>query len=277
MKLSQYQKTLTIQLSALYDEREASNISKYFIEEKFGKQFLRDDKELTETEIATFDILKNRLLKAEPIQYILEEAWFYNLPFIVTPTVLIPRPETEELVHLAIELIQNKLRKILDIGTGSGCIAISIKKQCPQCEMHALDISEDAITIAKQNAEKMETAISFHTSSIENFYKESNSNFDIIISNPPYILPAEKKSMHNNVLQYEPHVALFTPENDALYFYRVIAEKAKQLLQSSGLLLFEIHEDQSDAIKDLLITFGFSDVEILKDFQNKARIAKAKK
>ncbi|MBK7109244.1 MAG: peptide chain release factor N(5)-glutamine methyltransferase [Bacteroidetes bacterium] len=166
------------------------------------------------------------MLKAEPIQYILEEAWFYNLPFIVTPTVLIPRPETEELVHLAIELIQNKLRKILDIGTGSGCIAISIKKQCPQCE-NGTRYFRRHITIAKQNAEKMETAISFHTSSIENFYKESNSNFDIIISNPPYILPAEK-IMHNNVLQYEPHIALFTPENDALYFYRLL-QKKKQL------------------------------------------------
>lgn len=277
MKLSVYQNALITQLSELYEEREAGNISKYLLEEKFGKQHLRDDNELTETEISELEILKNRLIKAEPVQYVLEEAWFYNLPFKVTPAVLIPRPETEELVLLAIEIIQNKTSKILDIGTGSGCITISIKKQCPQCEMHAIDISKDAIAIAKQNAEKMETTISFHTCSIENFDEENNSNFDIIISNPPYILPAEKKSMHNNVLQYEPHIALFTPEDDALYFYRIIAKKAKQLLQSSGILLFEIHENQSAAIKDLLITFGFTDVEILMDFQNKPRIAKAKK
>lgn len=277
MKLAQYHRQLTTLLSGIYENREAGNVSKYLLEELYGKQFLLSERELSTAEVQKLDTLSLRLLQCEPVQYITGTAWFFDAPFKVSPAVLIPRPETEELVQLAIDLTGDKALAVLDIGTGSGCIAISVKKRCPQCVMYAIDISEAAIAVAQANAIAHQTEIHFYSCGIEQFNVPGIPGFDLILSNPPYIVPSEKASLHANVLQYEPHTALFTPGEDAMYFYRIIAKKTNQLLRPMGIVVMEIHEEHSKEVIDLFSTSGFNAVELHRDFQGKPRIVTAKK
>jgi release factor glutamine methyltransferase len=219
-----------------------------------------------------------RLKNEEPIQYILGEAWFCDSLFKVSPDVLIPRPETEELVYKICEQIGEKVNTLLDIGTGSGCIPISIKKIKTATKVFAIDISENALKIAEFNSFKIlgQEKVKFECMNVlnQNFVNSFEQKFDIIVSNPPYIIDSEMQDMRPNVLNHEPHVALFCGD-DALLFYRTIADHAKQLLNTGGLLFFEINEKFGSEVEQLLTEKGFQKVTIYKDFYQKDRIIKA--
>ncbi|HEY2726737.1 MAG TPA: peptide chain release factor N(5)-glutamine methyltransferase, partial [Parafilimonas sp.] len=221
-----------------------------------------------------------QLLQSKPVQYVLQEAWFAGMNFFVDENVLIPRPETEELVEYIIHDLQFPVHDlqltILDIGTGSGCIAIALKKKLLLSNVFALDISEKSIQIAEKNAEKNNVSVSFFQADILNPDPKINFPvFDIIVSNPPYIKKTEANGMSPNVLHYEPHIALFVSDSDPLIFYKTIADFALTHLNNEGELFFEINEMMSKQITGLLKDKGFSEIVIKKDFQEKDRIASA--
>ncbi|MBL7893520.1 MAG: peptide chain release factor N(5)-glutamine methyltransferase, partial [Bacteroidia bacterium] len=204
----------------------------------------------------------------------------------VNPAVLIPRPETEELVDWIVKefKVQSSKFKVLDVGTGSGCIALALKRNIPSAEVFALDISEAALDVAKQNALNNSLEITFvNASIIENWdnklipFGEAGRGLSLIVSNPPYVLQSEKHAMQPNVLVYEPHLALFVNDNDPLLFYKAIIEFAKKYLANKGRLFFEINEAKADEVKSLLVQNGFKNVEIKKDLSGKERMVKAEK
>jgi len=211
----------------------------------------------------------NRLLSHEPIQYILGKAWFYGNKFLVNKHTLIPRNETEELVELVVKTINNadfKTPKILDIGTGSGCIAISLKLAIENSNVFALENSQEALLIAKQNAKELNAAINFIEDDILNIANPlTNQLFDVIVSNPPYILEKEISEMEANVLQFEPHEALFVNNNEPLVFYEDIANYALQYLKPNGFLFFEINQQYGNQTTAMLQDKGFLDIKLLQD------------
>lgn len=219
----------------------------------------------------------DRLKSGEPIQYILGKANFYGLYLNVNKSTLIPRPETEQLVDMIVKKYsQISDLRILDIGTGSGAIALALARNLPFSKLTAIDISKDAVKVAKENADSLKcNNIKFITADIFKFepYPES---FDIIVSNPPYICLSEAEEMEDNVLEHEPHTALFVPDDDPLRYYRHIAMTAKTGLSPNGSLFFEINPLYSDQLKRLLEKSGFSDVEITKDTYNRERFISAK-
>lgn len=227
------------------------------------------------------DVIK-RVNQHEPIQYIFGEAYFFGRKFNVTPSVLVPRPETEELVRLIILEMKNRSVyskginskiKILDIGTGSGCISISLALEIANTEVLAIDISEDALHLAKQNASSLNVQVQF--SRLDILHDEIPfQNLDVMVSNPPYIALSEKKDMGNNVVDHEPHLALFVEDNDALIFYKAIASKSKKVLKSGGLLAVEINERFGKEVAYLFEQNNFQEVEIIKDLSGKDRIVK---
>ena len=218
-------------------------------------------------------IALNRLLQHEPIQYIIGKAWFYNLSFIVNEAVLIPRPETEELVLEAINFLkQQKSKNVLDIGTGSGCIPISIKKNIHNANVTSVDISNDALELAKKNADANMVEINFLQL---DFLEEKNyrnlPKFDVIISNPPYIPEDEKEIIPQNVTMFEPHIALFVPQNDPLIFYKKILLFAQEHLEVEGKIFLEVHEEYAKKTADIFTEKNYS-VNIKKDMQDKERM-----
>lgn len=252
-------------------------------------------------DFSLIDIVK-RLKTFEPLQYIIGFTEFYGLKFRVAPDVLIPRPETEELVDLIIRenktstsSVSEKTFCILDIGTGSGCIAVSLAKNLPAATVFALDVSKEALEIAKSNASDNNAEVTFiqedilgvtlkrHFSLVASERRptkkqlpKKQSAFDIIVSNPPYVANSEKEKMQKNVLDYEPEAALFVEDKNPLIFYDAIADFAKQHLSENGTLYFEINERYGQAVKALLLSFGFSDVEIIEDINGKDRIVKTR-
>ena len=221
--------------------------------------------------------ITNRLKTQEPIQYILGETDFYKLKFKVNPDVLIPRPETEELVEWVINSTKNSNGIILDIGTGSGCIPISLKHHLPLATVSAIDISEKATLMAQKNAELNNVAVSFETRDILKWKKYAWPQFDVIVSNPPYIRESEKRLMNSNVLDYEPGNALFVKNENPLLFYKTIAEFAFQKLGSGGLLFFEINEAFGKETSKMLEKKGFKNIKLKKDISGKDRMVKAQK
>ncbi len=215
------------------------------------------------------------LKKERPLQYILGTAYFLDLEFEVNPAVLIPRPETEELAHwiLSGENKRNSLT-VLDIGTGSGCIAISLKKAAQQWNVAALDVSEQALEVAGRNAKKNQVSIQLHLEDIL-VKKEWLSLLDVIVSNPPYVVPSEKAQMLSNVLDNEPDLALFVPEEDPLLFYKRIIDFAAQNLKPSGALYFEINPIFVDELVPFFKKFTFESVEVRNDYLNRPRMIKA--
>ncbi|ESU19636.1 hemK protein [Flavobacterium cauense R2A-7] len=220
-----------------------------------------------------------QLKEQRPIQYILGETEFYGLPFYVNEHTLIPRQETEELVdwivkgNLKIERLKDL--KILDIGTGTGCIAISLAKNLPNAKVFAMDVSDKALAVAKRNAERNEVTINFiHQSILET--NDLGETFDIIVSNPPYVRNLEKEEIKKNVLDYEPHLALFVEDNDALLFYRKITELAIKNLSENGQLYFEINQYLGNEMVQLLQQHNFKDVELRKDIYGNDRMMKGK-
>ena len=222
---------------------------------------------------------KSNLLKAiehlkknMPIQYVIGESEFMNLKFHLNYNVLIPRPETEELVSWVISI--NPInKKILDIGTGSGCIAISLAKFIKSCDLTAWDINKEILEVARKNAFLNEVKVLFEIQDISS--TKSDKRFDIIISNPPYICNSEKKNIKKNVLLFEPHKALFVDDNDPLFFYYKIIDFAKQSLNNNGNIFLEIDENQNQGVSELLIKAGFHDIELKKDYRSKNRMIRA--
>ena len=259
---------------------------------------------LTEDELSRLSKALAELQTGKPVQYVLGTTEFYGLPFIVNKSVLIPRPETEELVEWAIksveggevrglsglkkteQVIENKEQatentnqvpvNILDIGTGSGCIAISLKKHVPYFNVWAIDISAEALATAKENAGLNKVEIDFIEADILNLKSDiENPKFEIIISNPPYVTELDKQLMHNNVTDFEPHTALFVPDDDPLLFYKAIADFAFKQLTENGLLFLEINESLGMETVELLKNKGFINIELRKDMSGKDRIVKA--
>ncbi|WP_372802536.1 peptide chain release factor N(5)-glutamine methyltransferase [Lutibacter sp.] len=218
------------------------------------------------------------LKKHIPIQYIIGETEFFGSPFKVTNEVLIPRPETEELVHWIIkdhlDKVQNSKLKILDIGTGSGCIAVSLAKNLPNTSVYALDISKEALKVAEENSLKNNVAIQFITEDILSL-KKLPHQFDIIVSNPPYVRELEKNQMQQNVLGNEPHLALFVKDENPLVFYDKIADLAKIHLKKNGTLYFEINQYLGEETVQLLHQKGFKEIQLKKDIFEVNRMIKA--
>ena len=266
------------QLCSIYDKEEANAMILILFDHYFKidrvRMALEPNLRLSESEMLTFHFAVKDLLKNKPLQYIIGETEFCDLKFKVNENVLIPRPETSELVHLITNRQQttdNSQLTILDIGTGSGCIAISLAKQLPQSQVYALDISEKALCVAKDNAYINNVDITFIHDDILSLRNKIETKFDIIVSNPPYVRDLEKAEMRDNVLNWEPHKALFVSDDDPLIFYRNILEFAKTHLKENGEVWFEINEYLGKEMKDLCCEMGFSNVNIYKDFREKER------
>jgi release factor glutamine methyltransferase len=242
---------------------------------------LESANELTEAEVSRFADALNQLKNDNPIQYIIGETWFHGLRLKVSPDVLIPRPETEELVSVAEKDIRKKKfneLSILDLCTGSGCIAMSLKKIFPFAKVTALDISLAALQIARENARLNKCDIGFvHGDILDKKTVSDLQDYYIIISNPPYVRESEKKFMKKNVLEYEPAIALFVPDEDPLMFYKAIADLALIRLRNPGKLYVEINEFFAGDIRKLLLSKGFHNVEIVQDIHQKCRFAIAER
>ncbi len=238
---------------------------------------LYPEKTVSESELLKIHFAVKDLLNNKPVQYILGYTEFYDLKFEVNTDVLIPRPETEELVDLVIkENISKQGIDILDIGTGSGCIAISIKKHIPGAKVTAIDISAGALNVAKRNAEKNNLETDFRQIDfLDERSREKLSEFDIIVSNPPYVRKLEKERMKKNVLDYEPDIALFIDDDDPFVFYNAIAEFAKYHLKENGKVYCEINQYLGEDTADIFIAAGFNEVEVIDDINGNARILKA--
>jgi release factor glutamine methyltransferase len=276
MNLKEAYRNYLSQLQPIYGPIEAAMVTDWVFEHllqiKKADVVKDPDKKMTEPSHKKIDKALSELLQHKPIQYVLREAWFYKMQFKVNKQVLIPRPETEELVKLTIDSCRLTDVGILDIGTGSGCIAVALKKNIPAANVTAIDISTPALNIAKENA-------SIHTADITfiklDFLDESKWKklplFDIIISNPPYIPVAEKIKLDKNVTEYEPGTALFVPDESPLLFYDKIARFGKTHLNKKGKILVEIHEDFGKATATLFKEF-YQQVEIKKDIFGKDRM-----
>lgn len=264
-------------LQDVYPPREVKNISRIVCCELFGQSdmdyYLGKDMILSENEQIKLESIVARLKKNEPLQYVVGEARFFGRSFQVASGVLIPRPETEELVQLIIDEAAGDSR-ILDIGTGSGCIAISLSKELPDAEVTAWDVSEAALAIARANAKKLSARVTFAGQDVFADVTPGQA-FDVIVSNPPYVTEGEKQGMNPNVLDWEPSLALFVPDDDPLRFYRRIARLGRQLLAPRGRLYFEINRAYGDETADLLRQLGYQEVRILKDMSGNNRIVTA--
>ncbi len=267
---------ITAQLEAAYPKDEAQALAWWILEEETGlsrSQLICGCKDTTFSphmqEIVT------RLLHFEPIQYIFGHTLWNGLDLKVTPATLIPRPETAELVEKVERLkVKGERLKVLDIGTGSGCIAIGLKKAHHEWQVTGIDISEDSIEVAKENAKRNGVEVEFKVADIfgiQNTEYRLQTDFEIVVSNPPYICESEKSSMRPNVLAYEPASALFVPDNDPLKFYRRIAE-----LKMGKYLFFEINEAYPQELVDMLKELGYEDIQITNDIYGKPRIIEAR-
>ena len=294
MKIKEYRTQFIQELTPIYDAGEAESFFYLILEEKHHLKridlALQLDLEFSESEIKDWNVILEQLKLELPIQYILGSTSFYGLKFEVNENVLIPRPETEELVewiinsNLKISSAQfgkasgerfNNL-KILDIGTGSGCIAIALAKNLPNAQVFAIDVSERALATAKKNAEQNDVNINFIQKNILET-TDLEQQFDIIVSNPPYVRNLEKAEIKKNVLEHEPHLALFVDDHDALIFYRKISELAQKNLSKQGKLYFEINQYLGKETVELLENLGFSDVELKKDIYGNDRMIQSAK
>jgi len=279
MKLKQYRTYFLEKLTPLYDSMEAESFFAIALEELKGWKrsdlALNPDAELTFEEIEKWNNVVAQLETQKPIQYIFGKAHFYGLEFEVNENTLIPRPETEELVEWIIGDSQYKGQiSVLDIGTGSGCIAVSLAKHLTDASVWAIDVSEDALATAKRNAVHNKASVSFIFTDIL-AAETLAQTFDVIVSNPPYVRNLEKAEIKENVLEYEPHLALFVEDNDPLIFYRKIALLAKSHLSPNGRLYFEINQYLGPETVQMLEDFGFTNVSLKKDMYGNDRMIAA--
>ncbi|PWB26160.1 peptide chain release factor N(5)-glutamine methyltransferase [Flavobacterium sp. HTF] len=282
MKIKQYRTQFIQELSPFYDAYEAESFFYLILENKHRLRqidlALNHELTFSKSDFVIWDSILEKLKKEVPIQYLLGKTHFYGLEFDVNENVLIPRPETEELVEWIINenLNTDKTQKlkILDIGTGSGCIAISLAKNLPNADVYAIDISKKALETAKWNALNNKVNVTFMYKDILEL-EALKCNFDIIVSNPPYVRNLEKAEIKKNVLDYEPHLALFVDDNDALVFYRKIALLAQKNLLEKGQLYFEINQYLGKEMADLLEEMNFKNIDLRKDIYDNDRMIKA--
>jgi len=272
------------QLLELYDKPEAELLVSIIIEHYFGMSridmAMNPDKRLSESEILSLHMSVKELKNKKPVQYITGVVEFSGLSIHVDENVLIPRPETEELVNLVLENERVAGLKVLDIGTGSGCIAIVVCNKLVDAEVVAVDISPEVVKLAQKNADRNEVKVSFELYDIlspDFQQKQIFRLFDVIVSNPPYVTLSDKEKMHANVLDYEPHGALFVPEENPLIFYDAIFKFAEKNLISKGRVYFEINESFSEEMKNLAAEYGYQKIMIQKDIRGKNRFMRATK
>ena len=271
------------QLQGLFSEREVKTMFEALIKQRLNWSssdfLLHHEARLSESDLLFIRSAVKRLLLHEPFQYVIGNTEFYGLSITCAPGALIPRPETEELVDWILVELKGKESKILDIGTGSGCIALALKKNTINSNVWGLDVSETALKIARENALALGLEVGFFSQDIlsDHPIDFDNQFFDVIVSNPPYIPLNEQVKMDQNVLQFEPHKALFVPDQDPLLFYRVIATKSLSFLKNQGVLFFEIHEGFAAEVKELLVELGFINIELRKDLQGKSRMIRAQR
>jgi release factor glutamine methyltransferase len=298
MKMADAERYISGRLQEVYEESEAKNIADLLIEHitslSKNERLSRNEYEITpEQELAFKDDLQ-RLLKHEPIQYLMNKSWFYGLELFVDPSVLIPRPETEELVEWVINDIKasgldvftrdmagadkTNLLKILDVGTGSGCIALALKKAMPKAEIWGCDMSEEALNVARRNGSALDIRVDFQgLNFLDPEQQRQLPTVNILVSNPPYIPIKDKQLMDRNVVEHEPHLALFVPNDDPLVFYRALAKFGMHRLYENGSIYMEIHEDLGNQVTDLFKEQGYFSVVVKKDMQGKNRMVKVKK
>ncbi len=263
------------ELSPIYEERERQNTIQWLFHDlknwNRADLIMNKSSRLSESEILALHFNLKKLKQGEPIQYVVGTVDFFGLKLRVNPSVLIPRPETEELVKLIITENDIDNSDILDIGTGSGCIAISLKKIRPQWKVSALDVSVNTLNTAEQNARLNETHIQFEKCDILHSYP-LHGPFDIIVSNPPYVLDSDKSEMSDQVLKHEPHQALFVPDTDPLLFYRRILDIMPQILKPEGKIYFEIHESKGVEMRKLAEKYPVKNIHLYQDMQGKDRM-----
>jgi release factor glutamine methyltransferase len=280
MDIQQAQRELLDRLTPLYGEREAAQIGDLVMENITGKRkidrLLNKDILLSPVQADIFHQYIFGLTKNEPVQYVLHESWFCGMKFYVDEHVLIPRPETEELVEWVATSTAPASLAILDVGTGSGCIAISLKKRLPAALVHACDVSPDALKVARRNASTLGADIDFLLLDIldSSLWKDL-PRLDLIVSNPPYIPIKEKHAMSSHVVDHEPHLALFVKDDDPGIFYQAIARLGQERLSPGGTLYAEIHEDLAGLVVGLFKKAGYQEITVRKDMQGKNRMVKA--
>lgn len=270
-------------LSKIYESREAGNIATIVFEDAFPDLPLHEKGlSFSKEQADRYQEIKQRLVKHEPLQYVLGEADFYGLRFKTDKRALIPRPETEEIVHLIIKDIrkideQGTDLRLLDVGAGTGCIPLTIKHHIRELTVHAMDVSPGALDLAFENAKALELDVHFHLMDVlDEKQWDTLPDFNLIVSNPPYIPVVEKKLMTKNVLDFEPEVSLFVEDEEPIVFYKKIAQLAKQKLLPGGLLYFEANEFNAETVADYLKAHNFKMVEVIKDLQARDRIIKAR-
>ncbi|MFW5890086.1 MAG: peptide chain release factor N(5)-glutamine methyltransferase [Marinilabiliaceae bacterium] len=270
------------ELARLYSTREAGHLFWLVMNHLRGWSkthlMLHENTKLTHSEHLFAENALERLKNHEPIQYITGETEFFGLLFRVNGSVLIPRPETEELVEWVLQQSGTPAgARVLDIGTGSGCIAIALASRLPATTIEAWDVSPEAIEIARENARTNQVNVDFKLKDVLKLQHRSDDPFHLIVSNPPYVRDVEKELMNSNVLDYEPHVALFVDDEDPLLFFRAIAQFAIKNLVAGGKLFFEINRDFGEATRELLAGYGFEQIEVRKDLSGNSRMVKAVK
>jgi release factor glutamine methyltransferase len=283
MTLNEARTVLTKELKNVYESDELRNIIELVIEHitnmSRAEQVKNKVPYLTCTQLEDLDAITERLKKNEPVQYVLGEAWFAGMKFKVNKNVLIPRPETEELVDWIVKESQKskvKSQNIIDIGTGSGCIPITLKHQLPEANVSAIDVCSEALFNATENAIKLNTEVDF---TLLDFLDEEKWNelpqYDIIVSNPPYVKQSEINTIHERVKEFEPHLALFVPDNDPILFYKKLSDFSMKHLNAGGKLFVEINEALGEAVSNLFRSAGFLNVDLKKDMQGKDRMVMA--
>ena len=267
------------QLAPVYSPRELQQVV-FELLEHFGftrvQVIAYPDAKLSETDYEQLQLMLKRLADGEPLQYVVGTEWFMDMPFSVCRDVLIPRPETEELVRLIVDRCKRPSPRIADVGTGSGCIAVSLAKLIDGAQVTAVDVSTSAIEVARRNAEQNSAQVEFVVADIlADNQLFAPSSLDVVVSNPPYVTETDKSQMSRNVLDFEPHLALFVPDSDPLLFYRRIAALAQQWLKSGGMMFFEINERFGPETVQLLENMRFDNVELHRDFYEKNRMVSA--
>jgi release factor glutamine methyltransferase len=283
MTTTQFETEFKNELKSIYDDREASNITDWVFEHVTGLQkWQRRNSQdiLSGTLKNQLEKYLEELLQSKPVQYVLNEAWFYKRKYYVNEDVLIPRPETEELVEWIMQdstAIQKNKIQIIDIGTGSGCIPVTLKLELPNTVVDAIDMSEKALLVAKKNADELKIGINFfQINFLQNTEWDWLNKYDIIVSNPPYIPISEKKELSKNVAGFEPEIALFVKDNEPFIFYQQIADFAQLHLNTDGKIYVEVHEAYANDVKKIFETAGFTAI-IKKDIYGKERMIRAGK
>ncbi len=298
MKIGEAEHWLWQQLISVYDENEAAKMASMVLEHITGlprlERLEKKEEPMVVSQLHQLTEDYHRLMDHEPVQYVLNEAWFYGMKFFVDNNVLIPRPETEELVDWIVKDVRKAGKnvfdrkpteadettelKILDVGTGSGCIALSLKKAMPKAEVWGCDASETALNVARRNGSELDIRVDFTGMNfLDEAQRKQLPTVDIIVSNPPYIPLKEKKTLAINVVAHEPHSALFVPDEDPLIFYKALADFGKHRLHAGGHIYVEIHEDTGLLVTQLFKKEGYINIELKQDMQGKDRMVKVQK